>query len=93
MPELITKSLSELTKSSWSLQTLAQFIFIAKEFCSGNTELAWLSRETQKNILFRFLTFIFNILSILKFSRWSSIRIWKYLKPYIYISGMIGLPS
>ena len=30
--ELLTKSLSERTKSSWSLQTLARFIFIAKEF-------------------------------------------------------------
>ena len=29
--ELQLKSLSELTKSSWSLQTLASFIFIAKE--------------------------------------------------------------
>ena len=29
--ELQLKSLSEPTKSSWSLQTLAGFIFIAKE--------------------------------------------------------------
>ena len=29
--ELQLKSLSELTKSSWSLQTLDRFIFIAKE--------------------------------------------------------------
>ena len=29
--ELQLKTLSERTKSSWSLQTLARFIFIAKE--------------------------------------------------------------
>ena len=37
--ELQLKSLSERTKSSWSLQTLARFIFIAREIYSGNTGL------------------------------------------------------
>ena len=36
---LLIKSLSERTKSSWSLQTLARFIFIAKENQSGKSGL------------------------------------------------------
>ena len=40
----------ELTKSSWSFQTLARFIFIVKENLSGNTGLVLDSQETFKNI-------------------------------------------
>ena len=44
------KCLSERTKSSWSLQTLARFIFIAIEIYSGNKGLVWDIQENLENI-------------------------------------------
>ena len=78
------KSLSERTKSSWSLLTLARFIFITTKICSSNTGLVRDSQKTLGNI--------FILLSHYQFQHFIYLKIYLLiLYPYMGVPQTVHL--